>query len=108
MNTQTTTAQPIANLTSGTLATSYGGGMYGSPEIVSFGVTDDGLHVIKRARPNFTYAVCGPNSTPPDQVWKETWLIVDGKLVKQPDVYGKHQRAYQVPESIEFPDAPKE
>ena len=50
----------------------------------------------------FTYTVIGPNSQPPDKVWKEVWGVIDGELTRLPDIIGTHEREYTVPEQISF------
>ncbi len=75
---------------------------YGSPETISIDVTPDHVWIVKRAHPNFSYTVIGPNSQPPDKVWKEVWEVEGGKLVRRPDVVGTHTPAQSIPESFEF------
>ncbi len=75
---------------------------YGPEEIISIDVTPDHVWIVKRAHPLFSYTVIGPGSQPPDRVWKEVWEVEGGKLVRRPDVVGRHHPAQSLPESFEF------
>ncbi len=52
----------------------------------------------------FSYTVYGPNSTPPDRIWKEIYGLKDGKMTLLEIINGKHNLGYNVPESFEFDD----
>ena len=69
------------------------------PTIVSVSVTETRVEIVKRQISNATYAVYPPRPVP-DFVWKEIYEIVNGTLVRQPDVAGTHAPAQLVPESI--------
>ena len=99
MNTETIVGT-IGPLTTGF---AYTGGMYSNPVIIAVQVGEISVLVTKRATPNFTYAVIGPNSRPPDMVWREVWEIEDGKLIRKEDVHGRHTPSQTLPEAIEFP-----
>lgn len=59
------------------------------------------LEVVRRVKPDFTYAVYH-NSTPPDSIYKDIYGVVDGKLTLIEIKVGKHTPQHVVPESIEF------
>lgn len=77
--------------------------MYSDPVVHSVSVVCGQVEIVWRATPLFTYTVIGPNSRPPDKVWKEVWRVINGCLVREPDVIGTHRRGYEVPEEITFP-----
>ena len=96
-----TTTAVIGNLMANSSSTSLDCS-YSEPEIISASVLFNTVEIIKRARPMFTYTVIGPNSQPPDKVWKEVWGVIDGELTRLPDIIGTHEREYTVPEQISF------
>ena len=77
-----------------------GGNFIGTyPTIVSALVTETRVEIVKRQLSNATYLVNPPQAVP-DTVWKEVYEIVNGTLVRQPDVAGTHIPAQLAPESI--------
>lgn len=75
---------------------------YGREKIYHVNVGPDAVEVFKRAEPSWWYPTPILPRRPPDKVWKEVWLVVEGKLVRQPDVIGKHVPEARTPESITF------
>lgn len=68
--------------------------------VVSVALVDGKLEVITRTPSNMAYC----NGTPcPDSIKKQTYAAVDGKIVLESTIDGKHVPARFVPESIEFP-----
>lgn len=78
-------------------------GNYGEKRLSSYSITETSVELVMRAKPLFTYTVIGPNSIPPDMVWKEVWEVENGKLVRRPDIIGTHHKETTLPERIEFP-----
>ena len=78
------------------------GGVYSCPIISSVEVFKHSIEVIKRAKPNFNYAIVG-GAHPPDKVWKEVWCVANGELIRFSDVVGSHVPATMNPEKISFP-----
>ncbi len=85
------------------MATS-GSSFYGPEEIISVAVIAERIEITKRARPTFRYTVIGPNSRPPDRVWKEIWVIDGAHHTRLPDVEGAHIPETNLPEKILFPE----
>ena len=74
------------------------------PTIVSVSLTETRVEIVKRQLSNATYTV-NPPRTVPDTVWKEIYEIVNGILVRQPDVAGTHIPAQVVSESLLWEDS---
>ncbi len=75
---------------------------YDTPSIISATVNEARVEITKRAKPLFNYTSLG-SAQPSDKVWKEIWELREGRLVRLPDIEGRHTPPYTIPEAIAFP-----
>jgi len=73
--------------------------LHGSHKIVKAKVTEDSVEIIRQYPSN---ASQGNGEPMPDQVFKEVYVVRDGKIVLDRQVQGKHTPAHTVRESITF------
>jgi hypothetical protein len=76
--------------------------IYGFAEVIDATLTEDGKMIItKRKRSQTVYG----NGIPvPDEVWREVYESVDGRIVMKRRIDGKHTPRAIVEERMEFPD----
>lgn len=70
-------------------------------KVINAHVHTDGAEITYRKPSNTAY---GNGHPVPDEVWKEIFIIKDGKLTLSRTVKGTHTPAHMVQESIEFPN----
>lgn len=74
--------------------------MVNNEQIVSASLTDDGrLEVVTRAKSGHAY---GAGLPVPDKVTKRVYAAVDGRIVLERTVEGRHTPQRFIPEAIEF------
>ncbi|MDB4314462.1 hypothetical protein N9955_00375 [bacterium] len=72
-------------------------------QIVSVDVGEDSISIVYRS-PSETMYACNPPRACPDEVIKKVYRAVDGKIVLDKEIRGKHTPHAYVPETIEFPE----
>lgn len=96
------TPTPISTLTS-TISTAH---LYNPDrQIVSVDVREDQVSVVYR-EPSNVILTCNPGRPAPDHVWRETWVVIEGRLVLCERLQGTHTPASMNAETITFPLSP--